>query len=239
MPLLQKVVSVLSDAALKNTCIVLTLLIPVYNYLSVNVGDSLADFSYIFIMTAYLKRDPYNWFKKHRYLLLSILPLITGSLILYKLFAEQYLGFGILMKMFTMLRGRTFLLFLACIGVFYTFENMKPIHSKCINTIGSAMFGVYLIHENLLLRGESNGQSLLWNQLFPIAQWFERNTFVMYYFVSVIAVFIICVAIKLLHKYTIEKLYKNDKRLILIGDKLDALYGKIIWLSSDEEKAND
>ena len=50
MPLLQKLVSVLSDAALRNTCIVLTLLIPIYNYFFVNAGDTLADFSYIFIL---------------------------------------------------------------------------------------------------------------------------------------------------------------------------------------------
>lgn len=54
MPLLQKMVSVLSNTALKNTCVILTLLIPIYNYLTTNVGDSLADFSYIFMVTAYL-----------------------------------------------------------------------------------------------------------------------------------------------------------------------------------------
>ena len=82
MPLLQKTVSVLSDAALRNTCVVLTFLIPVYNYLTANVGDSLADFSYIFMMTAYMKRNPKNRFRKHHRALLMILPLIAGSLIL-------------------------------------------------------------------------------------------------------------------------------------------------------------
>lgn len=172
MPLLQKTVSALSDTALRNTCVVLTLLIPVYNYLSVNVGDSLADFSYIFIMAAYMKRNPQNWFKKHHRALLVIPPFITIALILYKLFAEQYLGEGLLLKMFTMLRGRTFLLFLACVGIFYTFENMKSIYSNRINAIGGTMFGVYLIHENILLRGEANGQALLWNQLVPISKFF-------------------------------------------------------------------
>ena len=241
MPLLQKVVAAMSNAALKNTCVVLTLLIPVYNYLSVNVGDSLADFSYIFIMTAYLKRNPQNFLKKHRCALLTILPLITVSLISYKLFAEQYLGEFLLMKLFSMLRGRTFLLFLACVGIFYTFENIKPIYSKRINAIGSTMFGVYLIHENLLLRGESNGQSLLWNRLFPVAQWFNEGgvRFLVQYLLSVITVFVICIAIKTVHKCTIERLYKSNQRLIRLGDKLDILYGKIAWASSDEEKTND
>lgn len=172
MPLLQKLVSVLSDTALRNTCVVLTLLIPVYNYLTTNVGDTLADFSYIFMMTAYLKRDPENWFKKHHRMLLTIPLLISASLIFYKLLAQRYFGEALLMRMFSMLRGRTFLLFLACVGIFYAFEGMRPIHSKTINTLGSTMFGVYLIHENILLRGEANGQSLLWNELIPIDQFF-------------------------------------------------------------------
>ena len=172
MPLLQKLVSVLSDTALRNICVVLTLLIPVYNYLFVNVGDTLADFSYIFMMTAYMKRNPQNRFKRNHRMLLAIPPIISAILILYKLFAERYFGEALLLKMFTMLRGRTFLLFLGCVGIFYAFEGMKPIYSKVINTLGSTMFGVYLIHENILLRGEANGQSLLWNKLLSIDQIF-------------------------------------------------------------------
>ena len=178
MPLFQKLVSVLSDTALRNTCVVLTLLIPIYNYLFVNVGDTLADFSYIFMMTAYLKRKPENWFKRHHRILLTIPLFISASLIIYKLFAERYFGEALLMRMFSMLRGRTLLLFLGCVGIFYAFESLKPMYSKTVNTLGSTMFGVYLIHENILLRGEANGQSLLWNELVPIPKMFAGGGYV-------------------------------------------------------------
>lgn len=242
IPLLQKIVSVLSDVALRNICVILTLLIPMYNYLFVNVGDSLADFAYIFMMTAYMKRNPRNWFKRHRRTLLTIPFLIIAILILYKLFIEQYLGEGVLLRIFTMLRGRTLLLFLACFGVFYTFENMKSFYSKRINFIGSTMFGVYLIHENILLRGETNGASFLWNKLIPIGQWFSDlggAMFAVHYIVSVFAVFVICILIKLLHKFTIEKIYKTNQHLIRIGEKLDHFYGKILWTSPIAGKEND
>ncbi len=241
MPLLQKLVSSLSNIALRNTCIVLTLLIPIYNYLFVNVGDTLADFSYIFIMTAYLKRNPDNWFKRNHRMLLLILPLISVSLILFKLFAEHYLGEALLLRMFTMLRGRTFLLFLGCVGIFYTFENMKSIHSSGINLIGSTMFGVYLIHENILLRGETNGASLLWNKLIPIGQSFKSGgvMFSVHYIISVLAIFGICILIKLLHKFTIEKIYTTNQGLIQLGNKLDLFYGKRLWMTHENEKKND
>ena len=176
MPLLQKLVSVLSDIALRNTCVVLTLLIPIYNYLTTNVGDTLADFSYIFMVTAYLKRNSGNWLKRHHRMLCVIPSLISASFILYKLFVERHFGEALLMRTFSMLRGRTLLPFLGCVGIFYAFESMKPIYSKAINTLGGTMFGVYLIHENILLRGEANGFSLLWNKLVPIDKFFAGET---------------------------------------------------------------
>lgn len=60
--------------------------------------------------------------------------------------------------------------------------------------------------------------------------------FAVYYIVSVLAVFVICILIKLLHKFTIEKIYKNNQRLIRLGDKLDLFYGKKLWLSHDGER---
>ena len=63
------------------------------------------------------------------------------------------------------------------------------------------------------------------------------GTFLTNYIISVLAVFVICVAIKLVHKYTVERLYKNSRNLIQLGDKLDCLYGKVIWASPSEEKS--
>lgn len=59
------------------------------------------------------------------------------------------------------------------------------------------------------------------------------------YAIGVLAVFTICVAIKLVHKYAVERLYKNSQRLIKLGDKLDCLYGKAVWSSPSKEKLND
>ena len=67
VPLLQKLVHNLSDNALRSTCIILTVLIPLYNCVDENVGGSWADFCYIFMVTAYLKRTPDNCFRKHSY----------------------------------------------------------------------------------------------------------------------------------------------------------------------------
>ena len=61
----------------------------------------------------------------------------------------------------------------------------------------------------------------------------------MRYVIGVLAVFVICAAIKLAHKYTVERLYKHSKKLIQLGDKLDGLYGKVIWNPPSEGKIND
>lgn len=62
------------------------------------------------------------------------------------------------------------------------------------------------------------------------------GTFLLKYVVGVLAVFVICAAIKLAHKYTVERLYKNSKKLSQLGDKLDGLYGKLVFVPPDEEK---
>lgn len=63
--------------------------------------------------------------------------------------------------------------------------------------------------------------------------------FAVHYILSVLAVFVICILIKLIHKFTIEKVYNSSSILIKLGDKLDVFYGKILWTSHDEEKKND
>ena len=115
---------------------------------------------------------------------------------------------------------------------------MKSICSPGINLIGSTMLGVYLIHENILLRGEANGASLLWNRLIPIGQWFSVRggvSFTVRFILSVLVVFVICILIKLLHKFTIEKIYMTNKALIRLGDELDIFYGEKLWAPHNEE----
>ena len=222
VPLLQKLVHALSDRALRNTCIVMTLLIPLYNCLDENVGGAWADFCYIFMVTAYLKRTPDNWFRRNCWQFLIGMAGITVCLIGCKML---FSGSGLLEHLLSALRGRTLPMFLVTIELFYCFEQMKPICSKAVNLIGSTMFGVYLIHENYLFRGEENGKALVWNEWLHIDQLFRNDPlFIGKYLLIVAGAFVICVLIELLRQNLIERWYRSSRLIERAGNRIDQFY---------------
>ena len=229
VPLLQRMVQSLTDQALRSVCLVMTVLIPLYNYLDENVGGALADFCYIFLVTAYLKRKPDNWFRRHCAHFWIGMAVIVICFIGVKLVISPKLGDGILLKLF-MLRGRTLLLFLVAIELFYCFERMKPIYSKVINLIGSTMFGVYLIHENYLLRGEENGNALIWNDLLHIDHLYQKDSlFILRYVGIVLTVFMVCILLELLRQNLIERLYRSNRLVARLGERFDHFYSNKIF----------
>lgn len=96
-------------------------------------------------------------------------------------------------------QAETIPIFIASIMLFLTFERMEVKYNKCINTIASASFGVYLIHDHISMR------SHLWGYVFgnpPIEQ--EIGALIVYSFVAVFSVYIVCVIIDLVRKYVFE-----------------------------------
>jgi len=233
IPILQKLVQSLSDSALLNICIVFTVLVPLYNYIFTNVGDSLADFCYIFLIIAYLKKKKDNWFERHCKLGLYGMGLIFIVLIVLKLLIPETIlgkdGSNLYIKMFLSLRGRTLLMVVISICLFYYFKNIKMSYYKIINTIGSTTFGVYLIHENLLLRGDG-GRSFLWDGIFHMDWWYKNSLWCSFVQVGVVVlVFSICSVIELLRKKTIERWLDNNVFINKVSKTFDNWYSNSIF----------
>lgn len=88
---------------------------------------------------------------------------------------------------------------LISICLFMVFATLKMNYHKWINIMGSATFGVYLIHDNHLVR------QFLWMDLFKNAQ-YQNGLFLIPYSILVVAVvYIACSLIDLLRQYTIER----------------------------------
>jgi surface polysaccharide O-acyltransferase-like enzyme len=88
---------------------------------------------------------------------------------------------------------------LISVSLFMTFAMLKLNYCKWINVLGSATFGVYLIHDNTIIR------SFLWINLFKNAHYQERLVLIPYSLIVVAAVYIICTCIELLRQAFIEK----------------------------------
>ena len=201
LPLLQKLVSDTDVTSLKFICLLLTPLIPIYNYMFQNVGGALADFIYIFLLIAYLKKKPNNWFEKHRHLALLGLLLLEVLIIGLKL-TFTYLLPGhdnIFITLYQNLRGRTLITIGVSVLIFYCFKNYKIGYNKWINIIGKATFGIYLLHENFVFRPCDGHTSLLWAGLFHLDWWYKNSIAAgVIHIIAVMLVFIICIPLSLL-----------------------------------------
>ena len=90
--------------------------------------------------------------------------------------------------MFAMMRPFT-LLAVSSLVIF--FRNLNIPDSKVINTIASASFGVYLIHDSRLVR------PLIWKKLFHVASYQDSPYLIPYSLAVILAVYISCTVIDL------------------------------------------
>ncbi len=89
------------------------------------------------------------------------------------------------------------------IMMFIGFSKINLGYKPIINIISSATFGVYLIHDNPLVR------PFLWETVFRNATFSESPFLIPYSLLVIFIVFICCTAIELLRIYLLEKYYMN------------------------------
>ena len=90
---------------------------------------------------------------------------------------------------------------LISIELLFAFISMKPKYNKIINFIAGATFGVYLIHEHELV------YQYLWVDFLKTPIYYQRNNFVLYAFITIILVYLVCTIIDLIRQYTIEPIW--------------------------------
>ena len=90
---------------------------------------------------------------------------------------------------------------LISLSLFMAFATLKMNYHKWINVIASATFGVYLIHDNGIVR------PFLWMEVFKNAQYQDSMMLIPYSIVIVIMVYIVCTMIDLLRQKIFERPY--------------------------------
>lgn len=98
--------------------------------------------------------------------------------------------------------GMAKVLSLTCaLSLFCVFRQMKIPYNRFINTVASATFGVYLLHENLLIN------KTVWHGIFKLDDWISSPYLLPYMFFCAIVVFIVCTIIELLRKKLFDRLF--------------------------------
>lgn len=107
--------------------------------------------------------------------------------------------------------------FLPILGAIYIFLHFKniDINSNIINNLSSSTLAVYLIHDNDFFR------NVLWNVIFPNADYVNNNLFIPHLFLKVILTFFICVVIDKVYVHTVESFLINIGNVMF--DKVTAL----------------
>jgi len=83
--------------------------------------------------------------------------------------------------------------------MFLTFSNLNIKNNKVINGLALTMFGVYLIHDNPLVR------HALWIDIFKNMEYINSRFLLIHATVAVLSVFVVCVAIDYIRITILEK----------------------------------
>lgn len=87
------------------------------------------------------------------------------------------------------------------ITLFLYFLTIKPIYNKNINIISSTILGIYLIHDNDLMR------KIIWDYIFPNLEYINSNFYIIFFIIKILLVFLICSFIEFLRKKYIEVIF--------------------------------
>lgn len=232
VPILQYLCSKLSDESLKKVFIVLTIIIPIYKFLSSGDIGNLGDFCYLFIATAYLKRKENNFIERHAIggFIASFL-IVVCSMIILNVIGTLIGSVFLIERLFV---TRHILIYLMAMSLFYIFKNnIKIGYIKIINLIGKSTLGVYILHENILMRGggilnenlQLSSSSFLWDGIFKMDKYYLSPMFGIYLIGSIFLVFAICSLVELLRiKFVDNMIIERIKPLDKVCKQMDIWY---------------
>lgn len=120
----------------------------------------------------------------------SVVLIIIGTKINYA--AIHALAFYRTQSIFTLL---------SALSMFMVFKNINISYQRWINVIASATFGVYLIHENKIVR------RFIWTKLFNVASYQDTALLIPYTVYAALLVYIVCTIIDLFRQISFEKMF--------------------------------
>ena len=138
---------------------------------------------YYYLLGSYIGMFGSKLVTKLRYLLLGIVISYVGMILFsYMMFKLSLTNYNLSGYIFSITNISSVLVFIVSVCMFLLFKQIKIKSSKIINLFGSVSFGVYLFHDNFLMR------DILWNNIFKIGLW---NCNIMFIFHGIlVAIFI-------------------------------------------------
>lgn len=171
------------------------------------------NFIILYFIAAYIKKHIVNKFNKKYYLLLYIgcsLLIFAGRIALYIDGKGKYANL--------LLAYNSIFIILGSVGLFMFFINIK-IQSKAINNISILTFGVYLIHDNSIIR------NILYTKIFKIDTLYNNSGLILITIICILMVFVICSIIEYLRTLLFNILNINIIVINIIDEILKFIIG--------------
>lgn len=159
----------------------------------------------LYLVGAYLNKYGSNQLLSKNDLLFIISSISSALLMLIKL---------VLNSDIMIFKINNFIMFILGLSIFIEFINQKEFHNKIINYIASSSLGIYLIHDNFILR------PIIWKGV-NIGKYLKSPYFWLYELGVILAIFSICLIIDKIRQRFIEK-----PILTFIDNRIDKLEEK-------------
>lgn len=184
-------------------------------------------FVIMYVLAGYIKKfEAANEYKKYLVwggLWSILLVLISVCLNLFSAYTDRYL----LSDNATYLAIiQSPIVLIISVNLFKGFLFRKPFYNEGINKAASLMFGVYLIHDNFIIRG------VIWEKLLKNKQFYNTPYLLIHAVFGCVLVFTISACVECIRKHIFEKqCFKIfDKYYIRIEEKFKVIFDKFTTL---------
>lgn len=159
---------------------------------------------------------------KMKKLLLALFASLT-ILFVVSCIANIYTNFELVKPLYkTLFHENNILMIFSSILILLIFLRRKSFSNRYINYISGSVLGIYMIHDNILLR------KYIWEGIFHVSSYYNSNNFLIVMMVIIITVFASCIIIDVLRRLTVEKVW------ILVVDKIDLKLSA--WLNNKTKR---
>lgn len=199
VPFLNKIIFSLNRSTLKKLVILLTIFSIYKTIYEFGPLSDIIYFVYLYLLIGYLKLTPNNFFERNAKKGCVMSFIFTISVFLWMFYMNTHHHIPYLLNNPSLVIKRHSVFMTVCsLFLFYVFKNMKIRNSKFINLISSTTLGIYLLHDNSLVRK--------WGNTFlHLPRYVHSRRFIFLGVGGCLLIFIIGIVIDLFRQYCLEK----------------------------------
>lgn len=223
-PILNTIITQLEQSFYQKSIIMMIIFWSIIPMFGINYAfDDLLWFICLYFIAGYIRlyHDSYNvgMFRYFSIASLSYLVIIISNFLFIFLGYTFHSDILLQRSMFFSSLNSPFIL-ITGINLLNAFLAMSTRKNKWINLFSSCTLGVYLLHDNMLIR------IYIWKNIFKCYLFADSFLLIFHCVFSVVIIYLVCCFIDLIRQQTIEKLFlkKIDKNIVKYSDFLNKIY---------------